>query len=296
MSSTTSELTAPLPAPRRRVTALRGAGRWTLLGIPAVLFLLAFFGVPLARMAVTSLTDPGPSNYLMFVESSLYVRVLGTTFRTAVTVTAICLVLGYPYAFAMHRAGPRAAALLTVAVLFPFWSSLLVRTYAWTVLLQDSGVINDVLQDLGLTDRPLALMRNALGVTIGMSQILLPFMILPIYAVMRRIPPDLTPAAASLGAPPFTAFRRVFLPLSLPGVYVGCLLVFVLALGFYITPALLGSPRDAMLSELIVNEVSQQLDFGAGAALAMVLLLLTLVLLWVASRRVHLGDALGGGE
>jgi putative spermidine/putrescine transport system permease protein len=267
-----------------------------VLIIPALLFLGAFFGVPLIRMAITSLTEPSPANYLVFTESPLYLRVLGTTFRTAFIVTIICLLLGYPYAYAMHHAGPRLAALLTVAVLFPFWSSLLVRTYAWTVLLQDSGVINSVLRDLGLIGQPLALMRNSLGVTIGMSQILLPFMILPIYAVMRRIDPDLTPAASSLGARPFTAFRRVFLPLSLPGVLVGSLLVFVLALGFYITPALLGSPRDAMLSELIVNQVSQQLDFGVGAALAMVLLVLTLGLLWAASRQVRIGEALGGGE
>jgi putative spermidine/putrescine transport system permease protein len=271
-------------------------GRWTLLIVPALLFLGAFFGVPLLRMAITSLTEPSPANYLVFTESPIYLRVLGTTFRTAFIVTVICLVLGYPYAYAMHHAGPRLAAVLTVAVLFPFWSSLLVRTYAWTVLLQDSGVLNSVLQELGLIDRPLALMRNSLGVTIGMSQILLPFMILPIYAVMRRIDPDLTPAAASLGARPFTAFRRIFLPLSLPGILVGSLLVFVLALGFYITPALLGSPRDAMLSELIVNQVSQQLDFGVGAALAMVLLVLTLGLLWAASRPVRIGEALGGAE
>jgi putative spermidine/putrescine transport system permease protein len=281
---------------RRPRIPRRWLGRWTLLIVPALLFLGAFFGVPLLRMAITSLTEPSPANYLVFTESPIYLRVLGTTFRTAFIVTVICLVLGYPYAYAMHHAGPRLAAVLTVAVLFPFWSSLLVRTYAWTVLLQDSGVVNSVLQELGLIDRPLALMRNSLGVTIGMSQILLPFMILPIYAVMRRIDPDLTPAAASLGARPFTAFRRIFLPLSLPGILVGSLLVFVLALGFYITPALLGSPRDAMLSELIVNQVSQQLDFGVGAALAMVLLVLTLGLLWAASRPVRIGEALGGAE
>ena len=227
-------------------------GGWTLLAVPGILFLAAFFGLPLLRMAITSVSDPSPASYLVFTESPLYLRVLGTTFRTAFVVTAICLAMGYPYAYAMHHAGPRLAAVLVVALLLPFWSSLLVRTYAWTVLLQDTGVINSVLRELGLIDHPLALMRNTLGVTIGMSQILLPYMALPIYAAMRRIDPDLTPAAASLGAPPFTAFRRVFLPLSLPGVLAGSLLVFVLALGFYITPALLGSPHDAMLSELIV--------------------------------------------
>lgn len=272
---------------------LRHPNGWTVLLLPGVVFLAAFFGFPLLEIALRSVNDPGPENYAVFLESPLYARVLGTTLRTAFIVTVVCLVLGYPYAYVMHQAGPRLAAVLAVAVLLPFWSSLLVRTYAWTVLLQDSGVINDILRQLGIVDEPLALMRNALGVTIGMTQILLPFMVLPIYAVMRRIDPDLTPAAASLGAPPFAAFRRVFLPLSIPGVLAGSMLVFVLALGFYITPALLGSPRDSMLSELIVNKVSQQLDFGVGSALAMVLLVVTLVLLWAASRFVRLRDAFG---
>ncbi len=284
------------PALPRRRGSRRRLGGWVVLAVPGVVFLVAFFGLPLLRMAITSVSDPSPANYLVLTESPIYLRVLETTFRTAFIVTAICLALGYPYAYAMHHAGPRLAAVLAVAVLFPFWSSLLVRTYAWTVLLQDSGVINSVLRELGLIDQPLALMRNSLGVTIGMNQILLPYMVLPIYTVMRRIDPDLTPAAASLGARPFTAFRRVFLPLSLPGVLAGSLLVFVLALGFYITPALLGSPRDAMLSELIVAQVSEQLRFGVGSALAMVLLVVTLGLLWIASRFVRVGEATGSDD
>jgi len=194
----------------------------------------------------------------------------------------------------MRRA--RTAALLGFLVLLPFWLSLLVRTYAWTVWLQDTGVINTVLQELGITNHPLGLIRNTLGVTIGMTHILLPFMVLPLYAVMRRIDPELTPAASSLGAPPFAAFRKVFLPLSLPGILAGSLLVFVLSLGFYITPALLGSPQNAMISELIVNQVSEQLQFGIGAAIAMVLLGLTLVVLFLGTRFVRLQDVMGGLE
>ncbi|MFL5755111.1 MAG: ABC transporter permease, partial [Chloroflexota bacterium] len=162
-------------------------------------------------------------------------------------------------------------------------------------LLQDSGVINSFLRSIRVISGPLPLIRSAIGVTIGMSYVLLPFMVLPIYAVMQRIEPDLGRAAAGLGASPFRSFRRVFLPLSLPGVVAGCLLVFVLSLGFYITPALLGSPRDAMLSEVIVERVSQQLDFPQGSALAMILLGLTLVLLALASRVVRVGDAFGAG-
>jgi putative spermidine/putrescine transport system permease protein len=267
--------------------------RWALLCVPGVAFLLVFFGYPLLQMAIRSFNDPSPANYKIFVDSPVYARTLETTFKTAFIVTAACLLLGYPYAYVMNRAGPRAAAVLGFLVLMPFWLSLLVRTYAWTVWLQDTGVINTVLQDIGIINRPLGLIRNTLGVTIGMTHILLPFMVLPLYAVMRRIDPELSPAAASLGASPFAAFRKVFLPLSLPGVFAGALLVFVLSLGFYITPALLGSPQNAMISELIVNQVSEQLQFGIGAALAMLLLALTLVVLFLGTRFVRFGAVTG---
>ncbi len=281
----------------RRAGPWRGPlDAWAWLAVPGFLFLAAFFLVPLVRMGIRSVNDPSPANYRIFLESPVYVRVLWTTLRTSLIVTVVCLLIGYPYAYVLHHAGPRTRAILTALVLVPFWSSLLVRTYAWTVLLQDSGVINSVLRDLGLIETPLKLMRNTLGVTIGMSHILLPFMVLPIWATMRRIDPDLVPAAEGLGAPPRAAFRKVFLPLSLPGVFAGCLLVFVLALGFYITPALLGSPQNAMFSELIVNMVSERLRFGVGSALAMTLLAVTLLLLGIGSRFVRLGEALGGGE
>ena len=267
--------------------------RWALLAVPGVGFLLVFFGYPLLELVLVSVRDPGPENYLIFAESPVYARVLATTFRTALVVTAICLLLGYPYAYMLHRSSRRTAAVLAALVLLPFWSSLLVRTYAWVVLLQDSGVINGLLTSLGLIGSPLPLIRNTLGVTLGMSQILLPFMVLPLWAAMRRIDWDLTRAAAGMGAGPFTAFRRVFLPLSLPGVYAGSLLVFVLALGFYITPAVLGSPRDALLSELVVNQVTRQLQFGVGSALGVVLLVATLLVLAVGSRFANVGRAVG---
>lgn len=266
---------------------------WALLAVPGILFLVLFFLLPLVRMAARSVSDPSPANYLVFTESPVYAKVLWTTIRTSLIVTAVCLLLGYPYAYVMHHAGRRGQAVLVALVLVPFWSSLLVRTYAWTVLLQDTGVINSLLRRVGLIDESLALMRNTLGVTIGMSHILLPFMVLPIFATMRRIDPDLVPAAEGLGARPAAAFRRVFLPLSLPGVLAGCLLVFVLALGFYITPALLGNPQNAMFSELVVNMVSERLRFGTGSALAVTLLAVTLVLLGVGSRFVRIGRVLG---
>ena len=166
----------------------------------------------------------------------------------------------------------RVAGLLLIAVLLPFWSSLLVRTFAWQVILRDTGIINTFLIDLGVISEPLTLIRTTGGVIIGMSHILLPFMVLPIYAVMRRIDPEFGRAAANLGASPASAFLRVFVPLSLPGVVAGCLLVFVLALGFYITPALLGGLRDQMISQLIVQQVQQRLDWGFGTAMSVLLM------------------------
>lgn len=262
---------------------------------PSLLFLGIAFVVPIVLMAWRSLTDPSPSNYLEFFESALYRNVLWTTIRTALIVTVVTLLLAYPYALLMHLSGPKLAAVLGVVVLLPFWSSFLVRSYAWIVLLQNSGVVNQLLLDAGIVDSPVQLMRNTLGVAIGLSHIFLPFMVLPIYAAMRRVDPDLVPAANSLGAAPFTAFRKVFFPLTKPGVMAGCLLVFVLTLGFYITPALLGSPRNMMYSELVEFQINQLLDFGAGSALAMILLVVTGLLLWAGSRFVRVEDFVGEG-
>jgi putative spermidine/putrescine transport system permease protein len=270
-----------------------GRNRWGWLALPAGAVLVLFFGVPLGDMALRSVTDPSPANYLVFAQSSVYGRTLWTTFQTAAVVTAACLLLGYPYAYAMHHAGGRGATVLAVLVLLPFWSSPLVRSFAWAALLEENGIINGLVMRLGITEAPLPLMRNTFGVTVGMSHILLPFMVLPLYAAMRRVDPDLVAAAQSLGARPGRAFRRVFLPLSLPGVLAGSLLVFVLSLGFFIVPAMLGSPRNAMFSELIVTEVTLLLKFGVGSAMAMVLLAITLGLLWLGSRAVRLDQMIG---
>lgn len=283
----------------RRLGGGRFANRWALLALPAVLFLVVFFLVPLLLMVLRSVSDPpgaGLANYREFFASEADTRVLGTTFYIATISTIVCLALGYPYAYLMHIVPPRVAGLLLIAVLVPFWSSLLVRTFAWEVILRDTGVINSLLLGWGIISQPLGLIRNTLGVILGMSQILLPFMVLPLYAVMRRIDPEYTRAAANLGAPPFAAFRRVFLPLSLPGVAAGSLLVFVLALGFYITPTILGSPRETMISRFIVDAVQQRLDWGLGSAMAVILMALTLAALFVASRVVRLRDVFGATD
>jgi putative spermidine/putrescine transport system permease protein len=277
---------------------LRGPAvdRWSVLVLPAVVFLVVFFLAPLVMMSLRSLTDPpgaGLSNYAAFFNQAANLRVLGNTLWIAFLSTVTCLVIGYPYAYLMTIVPGRIAGLLLIGVLLPFWSSLLVRTFAWQVILRDTGVINRFLENVGLISQPLPLIRTTLGVIIGMSHILLPFMVLPIYAVMRRIDPEFGRAAANLGASPVRAFVRVFIPLTLSGVVAGSLLVFVLALGFYITPALLGGARDQMISQLIVSEVQQALDWGSASAMAVLLMAITFAILFVASRMIRLRDVFG---
>ena len=280
---------------RRRLRDLKG-NRWSLLVLPAVVFLTVFFLAPLVTMSIRSVTDPpdaGLSNYARFFADEAFLRVLVNTFWIALVSTVTCLVVGYPFAYLMTVVPGRVAGLLLIAVLLPFWSSLLVRTFAWQVILRDTGIINRFLLDLGLISSPLTLIRTTAGVILGMSHILLPFMVLPLYAVMRRIDPEYGRAAANLGASPTSAFLRVFVPLSLPGVVAGSLLVFVLALGFYITPALLGGLHDQMISQLIVQQVQQRLDWGFGTAMSVILMVITLVILLVASRVIRLRDVFG---
>ena len=281
------------PRPRLRGLA---ANRWSLLVLPAVGFLVVFFLAPLVLMSIRSVTDPigaGLSNYERFFTQEAYLHVLTNTFWIAFVSTVTCLVIGYPFAYLMTVVPGRVAGLLLIAVLLPFWSSLLVRTFAWQVILRDTGIINTFLINLGLISEPLTLIRTTGGVILGMSHILLPFMVLPIYAVMRRIDPEYGRAAANLGAPPVSAFIRIFVPLSLPGVVAGSLLVFVLALGFYITPALLGGLRDQMISQVIVQQVQQRLDWGFGTAMSVLLMVITLVILFIASRAIRLRDVFG---
>ena len=272
------------------------ATRWALLLVPPLLFLAIFFIYPLIDILQRSVTEPeaGFGNFVKFYESEVNFKILINTLRMSLLVMLLCLVIGYPYAYLMNAARPRTAALLLIAVLIPFWSSILVRTYAWTIILQKTGLVNALLLSLGIVEEPLKLFRNLFGIVIGMTHILLPFMVLPIYSVMQRIDKDLVTAAESLGAPPFRAFREVFLPLSLPGVYAGSLLVFIVALGYYITPALLGGPKDKMMGARVVDQVQQVLDWGMGSAMAVILLLATLIILAVVGRIVNINEVLGG--
>lgn len=222
-----------------------------------------------------------------------YLQTLKTTFEISFLVTALSIALGYPLAYLISQVRPKLAALLMLLVLFPVWTSLLVRCYAWLVLLQRRGVVNTWLQDAGLIEAPLRLMHNFTGTTIGMLHIMLPFMVLPLYASMRSIDRDYMRAAANLGASPVRAFWQVFAPLSLPGLFAGIIIVFVLCLGFYVTPALLGGGRVYMWSMQIERNITYHADWGAASALGVVLLLITLGILWVVGRLIGFDRIVG---
>ncbi|MDI6024022.1 ABC transporter permease [Leucobacter sp. UT-8R-CII-1-4] len=252
-----------------------------LLLVPGLLVVTCFFLVPIIVVAWRSISDPeiGLSNYAWLAENEVFLQVLIRTFLVSSVVTAACVLIAYPYAYLMTIVGGTMQKLLLLFVLMPLWTSILVRTLAWMVLLQDSGPINDVLEFVGIGRQPL--IRTTFGVGLGMLQVLLPFMVLPLYSAMLGIDTRLVPAARSLGAHPVTAFFKVYLPLSLPGVASGATTVFILGLGFYIVPALLGSPQTTMLSALIYQQFSAFLDWGHGSAMGIALLLLTAVLLGV---------------
>jgi putative spermidine/putrescine transport system permease protein len=210
--------------------------------------------------------------------------ILGRTLWIAGIVTLVCLLTGYPTAWYLSQQTDRKAAILLFLVLLPFWTSLLVRTVAWVVLLQREGVINDALLSAGLIPAPLKMIFNRFAVYVAMVHVLLPFMILPLYSVMKSIPPSYLRAAASLGAPPFVAWLRVYLPQTMPGIGAGCLMVFIQALGYYVTPALVGGADDQMISYFIAFYASRTINWGMAAALALILFTTTMALYAVYQR------------
>lgn len=223
-----------------------------------------------------------------------YLMSLQTTFELTFLVTGICVLLGYPLAYLTAQVKQRTASILLLFVLFPVWTSLLVRCYAWLVLLQRRGLINTWLTDAGLIELPLRLVHNFTGTVIGMVHIMLPFMVLPLYATMRSIDRDYTRAAANLGATPTQAFWHVYVPLSLPGLAAGIIIVFILCLGFYVTPALLGGGRVMMWSMQIERNVTYHSDWGAASALGVVLLAMALAIFWAVGRVIGFQRMLGG--
>ena len=255
-----------------------------MLAVPAALFLAVFFAYPVGKLLALSFRDSGEfslQNFRWLFENPAYMRVLARTFWVAAAVTAICVLLAYPYAYLMTLAGKYWRVVLLLCVLIPFWTSLMVRNFAWLVILGSNGPLDSITGWLGL-GRP-AFLGSATGVMIAMAQILLPFMVLPLYATLRGIDTSLLAAAASLGARPSIAFFRVYLPLSIPGVMAGSLLVFVLSLGFYLTPAIIGSPQNSLLSQLMVIQIDRLLAWGHAGALAFILMIITVALITLAA-------------
>lgn len=275
--------------------------RWTLLALtaPALLLVLITMIIPVGWLFWLSfLADDGSlslEHYRRMIEQPSYGRTFLITFEVSLLTTAICIMLGYPLAYVLSQLPRRIANLCMIAVLLPFWTSLLVRTYAWLVLLQRQGLINAWGINLGRWDEPLALVHNLNGTLIGMVHIMLPFLILPVYGNMRALDRDLLKAAANLGASPTRAFWLVFFPLTLPGLLAGTLIVFILCLGFYVTPAVLGGGKVIMVSNRIANDIELFFNWGAASALGVVLLILTLLFIALAARLVRLDRMLGGG-
>ena len=263
----------------RGLTSRDGLAEWLLVA-PAVLCIVVLFVLPIGYVLLLSVTDPTVSldHYRRFFTVPLYAKVMVNTFQTSLIVTLACLALAYPLAYVMARRNDAVAIVLLVAVGLSFWTGFVVRTYAWLVILGSKGPVAAAYGALGLGPAP-QLLFNTFSSTLGMTHILLPYMVLALYATMKKIDPNHLKAAASLGARPAATFREVFLPLSLPGVVNGSLLVFVSCLGFFVTPVLLGTPRDMMISQLINQQIEELLAFGFASAVAVVLLVATCAVL-----------------
>jgi len=263
---------------------VRALRRSDLLGLPALAFVAAVFGIPVVLFLARAFTEPafGIQNFRRVGADTLYVRVLWNTVVISGATTFFALLLGYPFAYSLANASARTRRLLIFVVLVPFWTSLLVRTFSWMVLLQPKGLINSMLMGIGLVREPVELIFNRTGLLIGMVQMQLPFVVFPLYAVMAKIDPVYVRAGSSLGASPLRSFWKIYLPLSMPGVLTGGLLVFVTSLGYFITPALLGGLRDVMIAQMIHDQVADIGTWGVPAALSIILLAGTFALFGVA--------------
>ncbi|RUX00814.1 ABC transporter permease [Mesorhizobium sp. M8A.F.Ca.ET.059.01.1.1] len=272
-----------LNAQALRADARRESLRLLALLAPSLFLVCAIIIVPIGWLFWLSLFDEtgafSAANYARFFEQASYIKTFITTFKVAFIVTGACVLLGYPLAYMLSQLPRRAASICLIFVILPFWTSVLVRTYAWLVILQRKGLINSWLIDLGVISQPLSLANNFSGVVIGMTHILLPFLVLPLYASMKTIDTDCLRAGMNLGAGPAATFRQIFFPLSLPGLASGVVIVFVLCLGFFVTPALMGGGKVVMWAMRMEQTTSLYSNWGAGAALGVVLLVVTLALL-----------------
>ncbi|WP_031260021.1 ABC transporter permease [Mesorhizobium sp. LNHC252B00] len=264
--------------------------------LPALVLIVLFFVVPVLALLLRSVTEPEPGlqNYATLLGDGTYARVFFNTFLVAAVVTAVTVVVAFPVAWMLAIMPSALASIIFGVIILSMWTNLLTRTYAWMVLLQRTGVINRALLAIGIIDQPLPLINNLTGVTIGMVYIMLPFMILPLVGTLRAIDPMTLRAAALCGASPIQAFRRILLPLSLPGLAAGGLMVFVMSLGYFVTPALLGGTSNMMLAEMIAQMIQSLLNWGLGSAAAFILLVVIMALYALQLRLVGARRMTGG--
>ncbi|MBT9289917.1 ABC transporter permease subunit [Prosthecodimorpha staleyi] len=293
-------LASPSPAAVPAVAGVpvrpaRRFGGWLGL-LPMAVLLTAAFAVPVVSLLRLGFGEGGLSleHFRRIAEVPLYRSILATTLTISALTTVLCVVLSYPVAYLMATVGPRLRAVLVVVVLLPFWTSSLVRTTAWIVILQGNGILNKLLMGVGLTSEPVAFVYNLSGVLIGMTHVLMPFVVLPLYAALRSLDLSTVQAAEGLGAGPATVFVRVVLPLTAPGAVAGATIVFMNAIGFYITPALMGGPAQTMISQVIADNVNRELNWGFAAALSTMLLGATLVIFMLFQRAFGLERLFSG--
>lgn len=251
--------------------------------LPFMAIITVAFLFPTLKMLSRSFLEPrfGFTEFAAIFAHPLYQQVFITTFRISAIVTILSICLAFPVASFALRSGPLVRGVVFAMVLVPFWTSLLVRVYGWTFVLQRTGLANAVLQATGLTDDPLPLLYNEFAVVLGMLHYMLPFMVLTIFVALRSIDPSIRPAAAILGARPARAFFKVTLPLAMPGVVAGSALVFIGSLGFFVTPALMGSPHEMMIANLITFQVKEALDWPRAAAIATILVMAVSLFAWL---------------
>jgi putative spermidine/putrescine transport system permease protein len=268
-----------------------------LLG-PLVAYLAVFYVYPLGGVLIQSVFDPEftTEHYLAMLKYPVYLRVFWNTLQISIVVTLISILLGYPVAYYLSDSKSNWATILLIAVVLPFWISVLVRTYAWMIILGRYGVVNDLLRSLGLIQDPLRLMYNRFGVCVGMVYVMLPYAILPMLSVMQGIDRTLMRAAENLGSTPYQSFRHVFFPLSLPGVGAAFLLTFIICVGFFITPALMGSTRDTMVAMSIQSQLEEVSNWGFASALSVLLLVAVLILFYIYNRFLGLETLSGGND
>lgn len=259
--------------------------RLLMLCSPGLVLAFVLLCIPIGWLFWFSVIDEAgrftTENYSRMWTGGAYIQFFLTTFRTSALVTAICIALGYPLAYCLAQLPQAWARIMMLGVLVPFWTSLLVRTYAWLVLLQRKGIVNTLLINSGLIDQPLPLINNLTGTIIGMVHVMIPFLVLPLYATLRAIDASYLRAAANLGASPTRAFWQIYLPLSMPGLIAGTVLTFILCLGFYITPAVLGGGKVQFIAQRVATSVNLYPTWGPASALGAVLLVLTLIVLMV---------------